>query len=80
MRDNALTCTVGFLPRHVAVRYGFQPPIWFAKNTEIFELSDNTQKRKSAYENKGVAKYERINVPEIVNVNIHAHIRGGIYN
>ena len=58
VRDNPLTCTIGFLPRHVAVRYGFQPPIWFAKITEIYELSDNTQKRKSAYENKGIAKYE----------------------
>lgn len=73
MNNYEPTCTVGFLPRHVVARCNHEAPIWFAEIIEICSTSNNEIKRKLSHENKGMARYRRIDnmqMFEVVNINV----------
>lgn len=64
IRNKRETCTVAFLPRNIAYSRADDFHLKYGKILEFYDTSDNSQKRKKSYRNKGMASFKFVDINE----------------
>ena len=68
IKNKKETCTVAFMPRNIAYARANEFHMKFGRILELYHLSDNSQKRRKSYRNKGMASFKLVEF-NVVNNN-----------